>query len=258
MAPLKRKIRVNKNSACKKAVFTHFKQVQSAAVISFACSHSFELVVAKLNSAYLNRILIGTITLLSARFGAPARADTMWLDDLFLAKNAWSNAVTLNSTSHLVRFADETLLRHNDRELSERLVLAVTNDLNWIVGKQGWANSPAPPIQSVPGSQLRNMYFGSVQLIKGVQPLALYSRTQHVIYLTDTWNPERLLDRSILLHELVHHLQITNGVKLACPGAYEAQAYRLQIDWLRDQGVQDPYKFLNIEKAAISALSECP
>jgi len=45
---------------------------------------------------------------------------------------------------------------------------------------------------------------------------------------------------------------------MACPEEYEAQAYQLQIEWLREQGIQDPYKLLGLTELAIDSLSQCP
>jgi len=87
---------------------------------------------------------------------------------------------------------------------------------------------------------------------------SLYSRETHIVYLRDTWNPDNLFDRSLLVHELVHHLQMLNKLRMACPEEYEAQAYQLQIEWLREQGIQDPYKLLGLTELAIDSLSQCP
>ena len=70
-------------------------------------------------------------------------------------------------------------------------------------------------------------------------------------------NPNDLRDRSYLLHELVHHLQALNNVKAPCLAAYELPTFELQLEWLRENGIQDPYKFLDIDEFTIILLSEC-
>jgi len=45
---------------------------------------------------------------------------------------------------------------------------------------------------------------------------------------------------------------------LRCWGRYEAQAYELQIRWLRTQGIEDPYRLLRATRTAIDSLAECP
>jgi hypothetical protein len=42
--------------------------------------------------------------------------------------------------------------------------------------------------------------------------------------------------QSVLLHELVHAAQARGGRLAACEGALEAEAYRLQADFLRGEG----------------------
>ena len=185
-----------------------------------------------------NRTFMGTIGIIGTLFGAALNANAMHLPDLPSAKIGGSDVA--NSSLNVTRFAEQGLVSQKNDELSKRLAPTITSYIRWIIGKTGWSISDAPPIQKVSRAQLGQMFFGAEEAIVGIEPLALYSRDRHVIYLTDTWNSDQLLDRSILLHELVHHLQVMNGVKLACQTKYEAQAYQLQISWLIEQGVQDP------------------
>lgn len=46
---------------------------------------------------------------------------------------------------------------------------------------------------------------------------------------------------SYLLHELVHHVQVSAGRSFPCNNAMEADAYRLQNQWLIEQGRQPLY-----------------
>ncbi len=79
-----------------------------------------------------------------------------------------------------------------------------------------------------------------------------------MIYLANTWKNDDVLDQSILVHELVHHLQMENHIQLECWGRYEVQAYELQIRWLRARGIEDPYRLLHATRATIESLAECP
>jgi hypothetical protein len=40
--------------------------------------------------------------------------------------------------------------------------------------------------------------------------------------------------------------------------AYAGQAYQLQLTWLREQGIEHPYKFLGIDKLSVYIFSSCP
>ena len=85
-----------------------------------------------------------------------------------------------------------------------------------------------------------------------------YSPAAHIVYLAKKWNPNDLRDRSYLLHELIHHLQALNNVETARLAANERPTYELQLEWLREQGIQDPYKFLDIDEFTIALISQCP
>ena len=133
----------------------------------------------------------------------------------------------------------------------------VRDYIKWIADQTGWPVLSIPPIKTVSSSELTKMLFGSSKEVAPVQPGALYSKNEHLIFLASTWRKDDVLDQSILVHELVHHLQMENHVQFECWGRYEAQAYELQIRWLSTQGIEDPYKFLHASKASIEMLSEC-
>ena len=135
---------------------------------------------------------------------------------------------------------------------------AVRSYINWIVQQTGWPVADIPPIKITTFGQMSDMLLGAFGGVEGIRPAALYSKSEHLIYLADSWNKDDLLDQSILVHELVHHLQIENRIQFECWGRYEAQAYELQAKWLRTQGIKDPYSFLHASRATIGSLAECP
>lgn len=77
----------------------------------------------------------------------------------------------------------------------------------------------------------------------------LPSRTIHIV---EPWAADSLIDRSILLHELIHDVQLLNR-DWECIGAPEWEAYRLQDKWLQERGVSLPFDW-----PAIRRLSTCP
>jgi hypothetical protein len=133
----------------------------------------------------------------------------------------------------------------------------VTGLIAWIVAKTGWTAIEPPSICSVSHQQLLKIYAGDENASNDLQIHALYSIRTHNVYLVENWNPTDLHDRAALLHELVHYLQQLNNVKARCLAATEPQAYHLQIEWLREQGIEDPYKFLDIDEFTIGLLSQC-
>ena len=133
----------------------------------------------------------------------------------------------------------------------------VRSYLDWIIQQTGWPAAGVPPIRVTSFAHLRELS-GLSSDAEWIRPAAFYSKSEHLIYLADRWNKDDLVDQSILVHELVHHLQIEDHVQLACWGRYEAQAYELQIQWLRTQGVKDPHNLLHASKTSIETLAECP
>ncbi len=121
----------------------------------------------------------------------------------------------------------------------------------WIVAKTGLTAADPPRIVQIPIEQMVEMT-GST-----ARPQAIYIRKERTIYLRNDWSPDTLVNRATLLHELVHHLQETNNVQAPCERAQEAGAYHLELEWLRQQGVDDPYKLLDTNELAIMLRSIC-
>jgi hypothetical protein len=58
--------------------------------------------------------------------------------------------------------------------------------------------------------------------------VALYSNESKTIYLMDGWTGKTPAELSILVHEMVHHLQNVGQLKFACPEEREELAYKAQ------------------------------
>ena len=81
---------------------------------------------------------------------------------------------------------------------------------------------------------------------------AAYDLVEERILLVRPWDPDNPRDRSALLHELIHHVQLKNRI-WECPQAPEWQAYKLQEAWLAEQGIEAEFDWL-----AIYIRSKCP
>ena len=73
---------------------------------------------------------------------------------------------------------------------------------------------------------------------------AIYDDRSRTIYLLDEWTGTTPADVSVLVHELVHHLQNVAGLKYACSEAREEPAYRAQARWLElfDTNLADEFE----------------
>ncbi len=81
---------------------------------------------------------------------------------------------------------------------------------------------------------------------------AAYDLTKRRIYLVEPWSAEDSFDLSVLLHELIHAVQLDNR-DWPCTGAPEWEAYMLQSVWLRYQGIVADFDWNTIYR-----LSKCP
>ena len=63
--------------------------------------------------------------------------------------------------------------------------------------------------------------------------VALYEGTTRTIFLSDLWTGTTPADQSVLVHEMVHHLQNLGELKFECPRAREKLAYTAQDRWLK-------------------------
>ena len=63
--------------------------------------------------------------------------------------------------------------------------------------------------------------------------VAAYDPAHHTIYLPAGWTGRSAAELSVLVHELVHHLQQLASTRHECPQAAEDLAYEAQERWLR-------------------------
>jgi hypothetical protein len=61
---------------------------------------------------------------------------------------------------------------------------------------------------------------------------AIYDDASRTIFLDEKWQGKTPAELSVLVHEMVHHLQNAAGLKYECPQAREQQAYAAQQRWL--------------------------
>jgi hypothetical protein len=65
------------------------------------------------------------------------------------------------------------------------------------------------------------------------EAVAVYDDLTKTIFLPDTWKGDTPADLSVLVHEMVHHLQNNAHKKYDCAGAREGLAYAAQDKWLK-------------------------
>jgi len=91
--------------------------------------------------------------------------------------------------------------------------------------------------------------------ITEVQVKALYYIPDKIIYLRNDWNKTEALDRSVLLHELVHHLQKNDEYE--CREKREEEAYELQFTYMREHNIENPKRVLHIGDLFYTVMTSC-
>ncbi len=86
--------------------------------------------------------------------------------------------------------------------------------------------------------------------------VALYKGTTRTIFLSDLWTGTTPADQSVLVHEMVHHLQNLGELKFECPKAREKLAYTAQDRWLKRFGKDLETEF-DVDMFTIFVSSAC-
>jgi hypothetical protein len=74
--------------------------------------------------------------------------------------------------------------------------------------------------------------------------------------LRDSWTGNSAAELSVLLHEMVHHLQAVGKLKFECPQEREMIAYKAQEQWLRLFGLTLQSEF-GLDPMSILVKSKC-
>jgi hypothetical protein len=111
--------------------------------------------------------------------------------------------------------------------------------VNWLVASFDlpviWE---APRIEFIqPASMAQLRYRGSASnqgmpLDMGRDIVAVYDDAKRTIYLPEGWTGVTPAEQSLLVHEMVHHLQNLGKLKYECPEAREKLAFAAQKQWL--------------------------
>jgi hypothetical protein len=127
----------------------------------------------------------------------------------------------------------------------------------WAAATTGLPEAPHPPkIQQFEQQHIGAMYSGRYDLPGNDDIVAIYVRMVDTIVLRDDWNTHDPVEVSVLVHELVHHLQNHAGVKYPCPQAREAPAFQAQEQWLNMFG-EDLKSAFGIDKFTLILRTQC-
>lgn len=116
--------------------------------------------------------------------------------------------------------------------------------------------SSHPEIVAMPSAELVARRYGEGVDADPNEVVALYDAQSTAILVSDAWTGESVAEISILVHEMVHHLQQDAATVFACPAERERLAYRAQDDWLKLFG-QDLQGAFGVGPALILVATVC-
>jgi hypothetical protein len=119
----------------------------------------------------------------------------------------------------------------------------------WISANHGLSTTfDHPRIERVPSIEMEGLrYKGLLSALQRTAPVieqlessfekrrdvvAVYDDQTKTIYLSDKWTGSGPAELSVLVHEMVHHLQNEAGTTYECPAERERLAYEVQDKWL--------------------------
>ena len=130
------------------------------------------------------------------------------------------------------------------------------------------ANCELPEVRFAAPADIASIHFGAFSVpppreaatARDAQPpnvVAVYLDKQRTIVLPAGWQGVSPAEQSILVHELVHHLQNITSRTYACPQEREALAYAAHEKWLQRFGKSLEGEF-EIDGMTLLVKTNCP
>jgi hypothetical protein len=127
----------------------------------------------------------------------------------------------------------------------------------WVAGEMGLVLSePLPRVGFLDATGMSAMRFGAAAARPVLEVVALYDDRERAILLPQGWAASTPAEVSVLVHEMVHHLQNLSGRAYACPAEREAEAFELQGRWLALHGRSLTEEF-ELDRKTLFVLTRC-
>jgi hypothetical protein len=135
-----------------------------------------------------------------------------------------------------LRRTSENAAAHEGSARAEELMNSIQD---WLAAKFDLpVIREAPHIEFIQRTSMAQIrYRGSagnqaMPLDRGRDIVAVYDDANRTIYLPEGWTGVTPAEQSLLVHEMVHHLQNLGNLKYECPEAREKLAFAAQEQWL--------------------------
>jgi hypothetical protein len=127
----------------------------------------------------------------------------------------------------------------------------------WVADAMGLALSePLPRLGFLDANGMAAMRHGGEAAPPVLEVVALYDDRERTILLPQGWAASTPMEVSVLVHEMVHHLQNLSGGTYACPAEREAEAFELQGRWLALHGRSLTEEF-ELDEKTLFVLTRC-
>ena len=113
-----------------------------------------------------------------------------------------------------------------------------------------------PRVARLPSAEIVEIRYRDVEPSKRREVVAVYLDATETILLSDGWTGKAPADLSVIVHEMVHHLQKRARMRFECSAAREKQAYEAQHAWLRLFGRSLETEF-DIDPATLKLATTC-
>jgi hypothetical protein len=113
-----------------------------------------------------------------------------------------------------------------------------------------------PEVRFATHAQMAALRHGPTAAVHGRDMIAIYEDRTRTILLPEGWTGETPAEVSVLVHELVHHLQNVGQLSYFCPAAREALAYTAQEKWLELFGRNLETEF-GLDRMALLISTKC-
>ena len=146
----------------------------------------------------------------------------------------------------------------------------------WIHTATGYSIPEIPDIEYLSTMNIRSYAYGCDQVpipngndeicaakkdwdLDRNSPIALYDHIDKTVILNKNFDITTVHDKSVLFHELVHHLQYENDIDstVECRGQLEKEAYTLQDEWLQEKYGVNVWDTIQINQLFFVMITSC-
>lgn len=127
----------------------------------------------------------------------------------------------------------------------------------WVTVTTGMPAAPEPPaIRFMPADEIAEAHYGRPLSVQNDDVMAAYDEATATIMLRTEWKGHDVADLSVLVHELVHHLQHASGTTFLCAEEQEALPYAVQEKYL-GQFNENLESVFGIDKLTLKLKTTC-